>query len=60
VKPKKFFSEALAELKQITWPTRKETLNMVYVIVGLSLVVAAFLGLWDKIFLEMIRFFARI
>ncbi len=35
------------ELKKVTWPTRKETINHTALVIGISLGVAAFMGLVD-------------
>jgi preprotein translocase SecE subunit len=60
VKFKKFIGEAISELKKISWPNRRGTIKMVYTIIGLSFLTAAFLGIWDKIFLEMVRFVTKL
>ncbi len=38
------------EMKKVTWPTKKETNNYTLLVIGISLAVAAFLGLLDYIF----------
>ncbi len=38
------------EMKKVTWPTKKETKNYTYLVVGVSLAVAAFLGTLDSFF----------
>ena len=38
------------EMKKVTWPTKKETQNYTYLVIGISLAVAAFLGILDYIF----------
>ncbi|HEY4528693.1 MAG TPA: preprotein translocase subunit SecE [Candidatus Paceibacterota bacterium] len=37
-------------MAQVSWPSRKETINLTIVVVVVSLVTAAFLGLFDYIF----------
>jgi len=37
-------------MKKVTWPTKKETKNYTYLVVGVSLAVAAFLGTLDFFF----------
>jgi len=34
-------------MKKVTWPTKKETYNYTLLVIGISLAVAAFLGLLD-------------
>ena len=43
----RYFQESLEEMKKVTWPTKKETYNYTLLVIGISLAVAAFLGLLD-------------
>ena len=45
-----FLKEVYLEMKKVNWPSRKETVKYTLIIVGVSLVVAAFLGSLDYIF----------
>ena len=42
-----YFQESLEEMKKVTWPTKKETYNYTILVIGISLAVAAFLGILD-------------
>ncbi|MDZ7798546.1 MAG: preprotein translocase subunit SecE [Patescibacteria group bacterium] len=42
-----YFKEAKEELKKVSWPTRKETIHQTLIVLGVCLVVGAFLGLVD-------------
>ena len=42
-----YLQESKAELKKVTWPTRKETIRHTALVVGISLGLAAFLGVAD-------------
>lgn len=42
-----YIKNAREELKKVTWPTRQETQNTTLLVVGVSLVVAGFLGAAD-------------
>lgn len=42
-----YVAESRDELKKVAWPSRKDTVRNTLVVVGFSLVVAAFLGLAD-------------
>lgn len=44
-----YIQEARDELRKVVWPTRKETVRNTFVVVGISLLVAAFLGLADYV-----------
>lgn len=45
-----YLRETRVELRQVTWPARRQTLAYTLVVVLLSLAVAVFLGLSDLIF----------
>lgn len=45
-----YIKGSIAEMKKVTWPTKKETKNYTYLVIGISLAVAAFLGALDYIF----------
>ena len=49
-KIKGFLKEVRLEMKKVNWPTRKETVKYTLIVVGLSVVVAAFLGSLDALF----------
>ena len=42
-----YLKEAYTELKKVQWPTNRETIRSTLVVVGISLAVAAFLGVVD-------------
>ncbi len=42
-----FFREVEIELKKVTWPTKKQTINSTVVIIIFVFIIAAFLGLVD-------------
>jgi len=44
-----YIKESIAELKKVTWPTKKETTNYTLLVIGISLAVAAFIGIADFI-----------
>jgi preprotein translocase subunit SecE len=44
-----YFIDAKAELKKVTWPTRKETLKASLLVIILSIITAAFLGAVDYV-----------
>lgn len=46
----RFLKEVKQELKKVTWPTRQEAINHTLIVIGASLVVAAFLGGLDFLF----------
>jgi len=42
-----FLKEVRLEIKKVNWPTKQETLRYTLIVIGLSVVVAAYLGLID-------------
>ncbi len=57
-----FIAEARQELKKVEWPNKKETARLTGIVIGLSLLIAIFLGVFDYAFsriLEYILFMTR-
>ena len=54
-KVKKFLKEVNAELRKVTWPTKDELVGSTIVTVVVSLVVAIFIGIVDRILSVVIR-----
>ena len=48
-KIKKYLKETMAELRKMSWPTRQELMGSTIVVVVVSLVVAVFIGIVDRI-----------
>lgn len=46
---KKFFREVLAEMKKVSWPSRKELTNYTTVVIVLILLFAAIIGIIDLV-----------
>ena len=51
----RYFTETIAELRKVSWPTRKEATNLTIVVLVVTLSMSALLGFLDFIFS---RFFA--
>ncbi len=54
---KKFFEEARVEFRHVNWPTRDEAVRLTAIVIGLSLGLALFLGLFDYIFTNLVKSF---
>jgi preprotein translocase subunit SecE len=52
VAPGTFLHEVAAELKKVTWPTREETVKLTVVVIVISILVGAFIGGLDSLFLR--------
>ena len=44
-----FFQESRAELRKVTWPTRQEATNLTVAVIGMTVGIAAFLGIIDEV-----------
>lgn len=45
-----YISASIAEMKKVTWPSKKETYRYTILVIAISLGVAAFLGIMDYVF----------
>jgi len=45
-----YIKDSKTELKKVTWPTKKQTMNHTILVICFSLAVAIFLGILDFIF----------
>lgn len=50
-----YFKETQAELKHVTWPTRKQAILYTVVVIVISLVTAAYLGAFDYLFTFLLK-----
>lgn len=50
-----YFRGAINEVKKVTWPTRKQTIQYSIVVVAMSLGIAIFFGGLDYIFSELLN-----
>jgi preprotein translocase subunit SecE len=57
--PATFLKEVRAELKKVSWPNRTQVIKLTAVVIGVSLVVAAYLGGLDYIFAKGIEILLR-
>jgi preprotein translocase SecE subunit len=50
-----FLKEVKSELSKVTWLTRQQTLRLTGIVIGVSVVVAAFISLLDYTFTKMME-----
>lgn len=50
---KNFIKGVQAELRKVTWPTRKELINYTVVVVVMTILIALFIGLFDLFWKEL-------
>ena len=51
----KFLAEVKSELAKVVWPSRSDTLRYTITVIVFSLVVAAILGAFDLLLLQIIN-----
>jgi preprotein translocase subunit SecE len=50
-----FFREARAELMKVNWPSRQQAINYTLMVIGISVVIAIFLGGLDYFFVKLLK-----
>ncbi len=56
----RYLREVRAELRKVNWPNRKELATYTVVVVVSVLVIAAFIGLVDLLFSQILAIIARL
>lgn len=54
---KSYIIDSYKEIHRVNWPTRKETIRLVLIVIYLSVGVALFLGALDMIFIYLLKKF---
>lgn len=49
-----FFAEVKQELSEVTWPTRTEVTRLTLIVIGISVIVAFFVGGADFLFTKIL------
>ena len=50
-----FIKESFAEFKKVQWPTKKQTVRLTVMVIGVSLIVAIYVGLLDLGYEEILN-----
>ncbi|MBI5559966.1 MAG: preprotein translocase subunit SecE [Deltaproteobacteria bacterium] len=58
-KIKEFYSEAKAELKKVTWPSRQQTFSATWVVILIVIAIAVFLGFVDFALSGLVKYILR-
>jgi preprotein translocase subunit SecE len=58
-KVKTFINEVVSELKKVSWPSRKETVNSTFVVIVLIIILGIFLGFVDGVLAKIISTIIR-
>lgn len=51
----RYLRETRAELRKVTWPTRKEAINLTYIVLGVTFAFAVVLGMLDWVFSQIFQ-----
>ncbi|MGB9706893.1 MAG: preprotein translocase subunit SecE [Microgenomates group bacterium] len=57
--PLVFLKEVRAEMKNVSWPSKEETIRLTGIVIGISLIVATFVGILDFLFTNLVTIFLR-
>ena len=52
----RYLRETSAELRKVTWPTRRDALNLTGLVLVVVVISSAVLGLMDWVFARFVRF----
>lgn len=52
-----YFKDTASEMKHVSWPTRKQALAYTALVIVISLVMAAYLGALDALFVKILNIF---
>jgi preprotein translocase subunit SecE len=52
----RFLRETRSEVRKVVWPTRREALNMTAIVLGVTIIMAAGLGVVDWLFTKLFAF----
>lgn len=56
----RYFRETRGELRKVTWPTRQESQRLTAIVLGVTAVMAIFLGTLDFIFGTVFQEFVKV
>ncbi len=54
-----FTQDIVEELKKVTWPTRKETIRLTSVVIGISLIIGLYIGIIDILLAKAIEIITK-
>jgi len=54
-----YIKEIAGEMTHVQWPSRRQTLIYTLLVVIISLVTAAYIGVFDHLFSTLIKFLSR-
>ena len=55
ISPRQFVNQSIAELKKVVWPTKPQVVKLTFIVIGVSLIVGAYIGGLDYLFTQLMR-----
>lgn len=55
-----FAAEVIGELKKVTWPSRKETIRLTLIVIAISLIIGAYIGIIDVLLAKVLDTITKI
>ncbi len=52
-----YINETKGELKHVSWPTKSQTINYTLIVIGISVLTAVFLSIFDGFFVYLLEKF---
>ena len=52
-------AQVLEELKKVTWPSRRETIRLTLVVIGVSLIIGLYIGIIDILLNKGLEFITK-
>lgn len=56
VSPITYLKQVGRELKKVTWPTRAQTIEMTVLVIGVTVIIAIYIGALDFLFQKLMSF----
>lgn len=54
-----YLRDTVSEMKHVSWPTQMQTITYTALVIGVSTIVALFLGAFDYVFTQILNFIIR-
>lgn len=54
-----FIGDVREELKKVSWPTRKQTIRLTLVVIVMSLIIGAYIGIIDVLLAKVLELLTR-
>lgn len=55
-----FSSAIIEELRKVTWPTKKETIRLTGVVIGISLIIGLYIGIIDVLLTKVLEIITKL